>query len=56
MEKLISTEVKSDLNEFEQKQFERAESALASLGYCPSCRKPVLAYAKATKIWSFKLN
>lgn len=56
MEKLMATEVKSDLDAFQQQQLERAEKALTELGFCPACRKPVLEYAKRTKIWSFKLN
>jgi predicted Ser/Thr protein kinase len=56
MEKLITTEVKSDLNVFEQEQLTRAESALTEAGFCPACVKPVLEYAKRTKVWSFKLS
>lgn len=55
IEKLITTEVKSDLNAFELEQLQQAERAMAELGFCPSCQKPVLEYAKRTKVWSFKL-
>lgn len=54
--KLISTEVTSDLNEFERKQLERADLALKEMGFCDKTRKPVLEYAKRTKVWSFKLD
>jgi predicted Ser/Thr protein kinase len=56
MEKLITTEVKSDLTALQQEQLTRAESALKELGFCSACLKPVLEYAKRTKVWSFKLN
>src|SRR5579875_33077 len=54
IEKLITTEVKSDLKEFEQQQLERAEKKLEELGFTKACRKPILEYAKRTKVWSYQ--
>lgn len=56
IEKLITTEVASDLKEFERQQLERADKALKDMGFCDKTRKPVLEYAKRTKVWSFKLD
>lgn len=54
MEKLLSTEINSNLTEEEQEQKAAAEKQLKSIGYCDGCIKPVLEYAKRTKVWSFK--
>lgn len=55
MEKVISEEVESDLEELEQQQKQRAHDALLEMGFCDECLKPILEYAKKTKVWSFKL-
>jgi predicted Ser/Thr protein kinase len=54
MQKLIDTEVTSDLGTLQQEQLVRAISKLNELGFCEKSRKPILEYAKKTKIWSFK--
>lgn len=54
IDKILTTEVVSDLSDEEQEQFDRAKAALTDLGYCDACSKPMLKYAKATKVWSFK--
>jgi predicted Ser/Thr protein kinase len=55
IDKVITTEVKSDLNTSELARLEAAEKALEALGYVHGLRKPILEYAKRTKVWSFKL-
>lgn len=54
IEKLITTEVKSDLTSTEQEQLERAEKALIEQGFSPACQKQILEYAKKTRVWAFK--
>jgi predicted Ser/Thr protein kinase len=56
IDKLITTEVKSDLNTYELEQLELAEKALQDLGFRHGLHKPILEYAKRTKVWSFKLS
>ncbi len=54
MEKLLKTEILSNLSEEEQQQLAAATEQLKSIGYCDGCIKPVLEYAKRTKVWSYK--
>lgn len=54
MEKLLATEVDSNLSEEEQQQKAAALAQLKSIGYCDGCIKPVLEYAKRTTVWSYK--
>lgn len=54
VEKLLTTEVTSDLSEDEQSDLERARKAMFDLGYCEASVKPVLEYAKRTKVWAYK--
>ncbi len=54
MEKLLMTEVDSNLSEEEQEQKQAAIKQLKSIGYCDGCLKPVLEYAKRTTVWSYK--
>lgn len=54
IEKLLMTEVDSNLSEEEQEQKQAAIKQLKSIGYCDGCLKPVLEYAKRTTVWSYK--
>ncbi len=56
IDKLITTEVKSDLSSWEQEQLTLAEQALEKQGFTHGLHKPILEYAKRTKVWSFKLS
>lgn len=56
IEKLLTTEVQSNLSPFDQAQMVTAQSALLAMGFTVSCQKTMLEYAKRTKVWSFKLN
>jgi hypothetical protein len=53
-ERLLTTEVISELTDEEQSQLTRAKQELSQLGFCESCSKPVLEYAKRVKVWAFK--
>lgn len=49
--KLITTEVKSDLDKDERERLEVAQKALEDLGYSEKARETVLAYAKKVEVW-----
>lgn len=54
VEKLLTTEVTSDLTDIELEQLAKAKQTLTDLGYCEALQKPVLEYAKRVKVWAFK--
>ena len=54
IEKLLKAEIDSNLTEEEQEQKAAAVEQLKTIGYCDGCIKPVLEYAKRTKVWSYK--
>lgn len=54
VEKLLTTEVTSDLTDIEQEQLARAKQTMTDMGYCEALQKPVLEYAKRVKVWAFK--
>lgn len=54
VEKLLTTEVTSDLTETEQESLKVAKEALTKMGYTAALQKPVLAYAKLVKVWAYK--
>lgn len=56
IEKLLTTEVQSNLSPYDQAQLATAQSALLAMGFTAVCQKTMLEYAKRTKVWSFKLN
>ncbi len=56
MEKLIKSEVQSNLTGVEVAQLERVMQALTERGFCKTCLRPILEYAKRTSVWAFKLN
>lgn len=53
-ERLLTTEVISELTDQEQKQLVRAKQDLRNLGFCDSCSKPVLDYARRVRVWAYK--
>lgn len=54
VEKLLTTEVTSDLTDIEQEQLAKAKQTMTDMGYCEALQKPVLEYAKRVKVWAFK--
>jgi len=52
--KLLSTEVLSELSDEQQKKLIEAKQALMAMGYCEDSLKPVLEYAKRVKVWAHK--
>ncbi len=54
VEKLLTTEVTSDLTSEEQQKLISATQQLEALGYCESCQKTMLEYAKRVKVWAHK--
>ncbi len=53
VEKLLTTEVTSDLTDIELEQLAKAKQTLTDLGYREALQKPVLEYAKRVKVWAF---
>ena len=49
--KLITTEVKSDLDKDELERLEGAKKALDALGYSEKARETILEYAKKVEVW-----
>lgn len=54
VEKLLTTEVTSDLSDIEQAALAHAKQTLTELGYSEALQKPVLEYAKRVKVWAYK--
>ena len=54
VEKLLTTEVTSDLTDDDQKLLASAKETLTKMGYCEALQKPVLEYAKRVKVWAYK--
>lgn len=54
VEKLLTTEVTSNLKPEEQERLAQAKKLFEQLGYCPASMKPVLEYAKRVKVWAHK--
>lgn len=54
VEKLLTTEVTSNLKPEELARLAEAKRLFEQLGYCPASMKPVLEYAKRVKVWAHK--
>jgi predicted Ser/Thr protein kinase len=54
VEKILSTEIVTELSKEDQELFEKAKLALVEAGYAESVQKPVLEYAKRVKVWAHK--